>query len=57
MMLGFNSNYCPGWRALKFIVPLNALMTIWCIEASIEGLIPLKSQMKFQQEIVEHRIY
>jgi hypothetical protein len=29
---GLNSHDCPGWRDFKFVVPLNAVMTIWCME-------------------------
>ena len=31
---GPHPNYCPGWRGFKFVVPLNALMTVWSTEAS-----------------------
>ena len=33
-----NSNYCPGCRIFKFMAPLNAFATTWCIKAGIEGL-------------------
>ena len=36
---GLNSNYCPGCRNFKFIVPSNVFMNVWCTKASTEGLI------------------
>jgi hypothetical protein len=40
MMQGLNSNYYAVKRVFKFIIPLNAFINIWCIEAgSMWGII------------------